>query len=243
MARVLLPLLSATASLAESLHDTIISGVAASNSSVPSIYPAATTILSTSIPIETPWRAYGNLVSLVDQVEQHDGLFLFGSSCGSSDVPGYVPGNCSETCSSVEQAFGSPPAFVNCAAYSTITKALAGPAAAQREDLATNWGILPDDTVGADKVHATIMDCLREYARSLPACQNDTDFSLDCPAIACQEDLGLPIPLNASLSPSFNGDVSQCIYAVCMYVSEKAPIDLDIGGVGVRISFIQVERP
>ena len=195
----------------------------------------ASTITSMLIPTETSWQSFGNLVSALDRLGQHDGLFLYGDSCGSPNLPGYVPGNCSATCASVAQAFGSPPAFGNCVAYCTITQALAGPAAWQEAELEAKWGIQPGDVAGASRVSANIMNCLYGYLRSLPECQG-TNYSDDCPLVHCQEVLKTSDAGSSSNNRSILDDKSLrvCVGSVCQYVRDHAAIDPDIGGVGVR---------
>ena len=206
----------------------------------------ATTLSSTSIqfrpiPTDITWQSGNDLLSTLEPAIESHSLSLYGDACGSPDLPGFVAHNCSATCANVEQAFGSPSAFANCLSYPSVTHALAGPAAAQRDELESQWGIVSNDTAGARSVVSSIQSCLRGYIESLPECQDDA--KVGCPLSGSYESCNIFFAANEIFDRvpqqtygEVHGVLSHayyCLLQVCTRAATTAYVDLDIAGIGV----------
>lgn len=144
---------------------------------------------------------------------------------------------CAEACDDVNQIFASGDAFQNCVSYPAMsgyigTTDINSP---QRK-LATSYGIIPNDTTRSQGIINNVTSCFRGYAATLPDCTDPS--SQECPLSACATFL------NSSTSMTFldplgeqgliNGTgMYSCVRAFCNYISDRAIVNVDIGGIGV----------
>ena len=167
------------------------------------------------------------LIAAAREIDYAQGLVLRGSGCGAPSFPGYVAENCSATCQSVVQAFSSPSTFENCLAYPVLTRALGGELSDRLDDVGPRsmWGILPNDTAGAEVVFQTMTACIRGYGESLPDCRKSRRDG--CPLAACDT-------LLAANSTTYGPQTFDCISAICQSGFRSAAVNAEIGGLGVQ---------
>ena len=175
----------------------------------------------------------------------HDAALSFTSHGGSALVPTgcQVPmwdvnqgRDCSKACLDLGQIFGSAETFHNCLSYPTIVQLLSSNVTSHDErKLARSYGITTDDEEIEDdhNIAGEVMEIMGKCFSGYVGAISDDFVTRSCSDFLENATTGF-VPQAGPAGSGVRIKTEECISGLCKYVANKATVNVDIGGVGVR---------